>query len=91
MNLEEFVPIIVDCYSGYRADEYPICFYWNDQRYEIKEILDRWYQEDLNPEWPASDYFKIVATAGEKCILKHVLEKDAWFIIQETGPEKNHH
>jgi hypothetical protein len=53
----ELIPIEVECHSGYKADEYPKCFYWNNSRFEIKKVTDRWYQGEINPEWPASDYF----------------------------------
>lgn len=44
-----FVRIQVESYSGYRNDETPRTFIWNNRRYEIVEIirLDRqssaWY------------------------------------------------
>jgi len=53
------IPIEVECHSGYKADEYPKCFHLNNDRYEIVEIPDRWYQGELDPEWPASNYFKV--------------------------------
>jgi hypothetical protein len=42
--------IKVECHSGYKADEYPTCFYWKDEKFEIREISDRWYQGNRNPE-----------------------------------------
>jgi hypothetical protein len=55
------VPIKVECYSGYRNDETPRSFIWNNRRYEIVEIIDRWYQTSREPAVPTSDYFKIRA------------------------------
>jgi hypothetical protein len=74
------IPVKVECHAGYKADEYPKCFYRNGKWYEIKEIMDRWYQGDLNPEWPVADYFKVVTVNGEQFILKHETECDAWYI-----------
>jgi len=48
--LIDLIPIKVECYSGYKADETPRCFYWNNNVFEIKKILDRWYQGNLDPE-----------------------------------------
>ncbi|MBN1417121.1 MAG: hypothetical protein JW973_18640 [Bacteroidales bacterium] len=74
-------PIRVECHSGYKADEYPKCFYLNENKYEIKEIADRWYQGDANPEYPVTNYFKVVTVSGERFILKHEVEKDEWYMI----------
>lgn len=74
------VPVTVECYSGYKADEYPKSFALDEKKYEIRDIIDRWYQGDLNPEWPASNYFRVETTCGEKFILKHDLESDEWHL-----------
>ena len=75
------VAIKVECYSGYKADEYPRCFYLGENKYDITEITDRWYQGDLNPALPASDYFKVETTSGKQYIIKHDLENDLWFMV----------
>jgi hypothetical protein len=76
------IPIEVECYSGYKADEYPKCFYMAGNKYEIKEILDRWYQGNRDPKWIAANYFKVVTTDGKKFILKHEIEIDEWSLIK---------
>ncbi len=80
--MTEQIPIKVECYSGYRADEYPMCFYWNNDRYEVREILDRWYQGDRDPAWPVSNYFKVDTGCGGPFIIKHVPENDEWFLCR---------
>jgi hypothetical protein len=77
---KEFIPINVESYSGYRADEYPKCFYRDNERYEIKEILDRWYQGYQDPAMPAADYFRVETSSGQTCIIRHDLSADAWFL-----------
>ncbi|HOM40015.1 MAG TPA: hypothetical protein PL101_07285 [Bacteroidales bacterium] len=76
----KFIPVAVECYSGYRADEYPGAFYFNNNRYEVKEVIDRWYQGDLNPDFPVTNYFRVVTSSGETFILKHDLESDGWYV-----------
>jgi hypothetical protein len=77
----KLIPIKVECHSGYKADEYPICFYWENTKFEIKEISDRWYQIRATPDAPVANYFK-VRTAGKSIyILKHELESDQWFVV----------
>ncbi len=79
--MTRFIPIKVESYSGYKADEYPKLFYLEGNKYEISEITDRWYQGDLNPEYPVADYFKIMTPAGDQVIIRHELQQDAWFLI----------
>jgi hypothetical protein len=74
--------ISVECYSGYKADEYPKCFFFDGSRYEIKAIIDHWYQGDLNPDFPVSDYLKVETTEGQQFLLKHELQNDLWYLCQ---------
>ena len=76
------IPIKVECHSGYKADEYPKCFYWNNDRFEIQEIIDRWYQGDRDPEWPVSNYFRVDTTCGKRYIIKHDTENDEWYLCR---------
>ena len=80
--MTEMTLIKVECHAGYKADEYPVCFYWDNNRYELEEITDRWYQTDLSPEWPASEYFKVSTAQGRQYIIKHDLETDEWYLCR---------
>jgi hypothetical protein len=51
--------IQVEAYSGYKANERPVAFIFQGRRWEISEILDRWYEGGMNPEQPIVDYFKV--------------------------------
>lgn len=82
----KLVPIIVESHSGYKAGEYPICFYWMNIRFEIREISDRWYQTQITPESPLSNYFKIRTSNMSIFILKHDLETDRWFLVSPEEP-----
>ncbi|MDP4224101.1 MAG: cytoplasmic protein [Bacteroidota bacterium] len=79
--MSDLIPVLVECHSGYKADEYPRCFYLGDVRYEITEITDRWFQSDRYPEWPESDYFKVKTKSGGQYIIKHELKSDLWYIV----------
>lgn len=76
----QLIPIQVECYAGYKADETPRRFCWEDRWIEIEEVLDRWYQGDRDPEWPMADYFKVVAIGGQQYLLKHDRESDEWYL-----------
>ena len=78
----ELIPIEVKCHSGYKGDEYPVSFCWNDEIHEIREIVDRWYQGERNPEWPVSNYFKVLTNHGGSYILKHVAREDQWYLCR---------
>jgi len=75
------IPIKVECHSGYKADEYPISFYWGNIKFEIKEISDRWYHSDSTPGGSVADYFKVCTVGNSKYIIKHELGGDQWFLV----------
>ena len=68
----------VECYSGFKANERPVAFTHKGLRREIEEIIDRWYEGGIDPERPATDYFKVKTTAGETFILRYLSLFDAW-------------
>lgn len=79
------IPIKVECHSGYKADEYPISFYLENVKIEIKEISDRWYQATPTPDWPVADYFKVCTDCNTNYIIKHELKSDEWFLVAKEG------
>jgi len=70
----------VQSYAGYKADETPRRFHWEDRWIDVEEVLDRWYQAHSNPEWPMADYFKVLGADQRQYLLKHDLEGDEWFL-----------
>ena len=77
----KLIPIEVECHSSYKADKYPKYFSWNNERFEILQVTDRWYQGETNPEYPVSNYFKVETTSGVY-IIKHDLESDRWYLCK---------
>ena len=67
------LPIHVDAYSGYRANERPMQFQVDEELFEINEVEDRWYD-------PSAEYFKFLTTDGKRYVLRYSLEKDDWTI-----------
>jgi hypothetical protein len=74
-----FVPITVECHAGYKGEELPRSFTWNDRRFEIEEIVDRWYQAGRDPTVPVCDYFK-VRSVGTVFLLRMDRESFAWYL-----------
>ena len=76
--------IEVECYSGHRANERPVAFTLQDRRFEVDEIVDRWYEGGLTPGRPELRYFKIRTTEGQLFLLRYNPLFDAW---STTSPE----
>jgi len=70
--------IEVECYSGHRANERPLAFTLRDRRFEIEEIVDRWYEGGLDPGRPELQYFKVRTTEGQLFLLCYNAHFDAW-------------
>jgi protein-tyrosine phosphatase len=75
-----FEPIGVTCYEGYKASETPRSFEWNGQRFEIMEVLDRWYDNGPDTRSEVTDYFKVKTQEGATYIIKHNRLFDSWAI-----------
>jgi len=78
--MKNLFEIKVECHAGFKADEYPVRFYWDNIGFEIEEIVDRWYQGDQNTAFQAANYFKVRTIDKMNFILKHVTEQDRWFL-----------
>src|SRR4030095_3866178 len=58
------LPVYVDAYSGYKANERPCQFTLEEQIYEIDAVLDQWYE-------PSATYFKVQSTEGKTYLLRY--------------------
>ena len=65
------VPIYVEAYSGYKANERPSQFELDEQVYEIDAVLDQWYE-------PSATYFKVQSTEGKTYLLRYDEGTDEW-------------
>ena len=63
----------VECYAGYRAEERPLRFRLRERRFEIEDVLDRWYS-------PGATYFRVQADDGDVYVLRHAedVQSDTW-------------
>lgn len=86
MKRIKIIPVKVECHSGHKADEYPTCFYLNDKRFDIRQIVDRWYQSDQHPDFPAADYFKVLTNQNQQFLLKHEWKLGRWLLIVPDEP-----
>ncbi len=63
--------IKVECYAGYKGDQYPLRFTLREQVLDVKKIEDEWYG-------PSSEYFRVLASDGNIYVLRHDTEPDRW-------------
>ena len=63
--------IKVDCYAGYKGEQYPQRFTLRERILEVEEVEDQWYS-------PSSQYFRVRASDGNIYILRHDQEPDRW-------------
>jgi len=75
-----FEQIHVECYSGYKANEHPVAFIFQDRRWEVAEIVDRWYEGSSEAGRPALDYFKVRTREGKTFLLRYNALFDVWAI-----------
>ena len=72
--------VSVECYSGFKADERPVAFAFQGRRWEIAEILDRWYEGGLKAGSPQANYFKVRTTEGTLFLLRYLSLFDSWSV-----------
>ena len=63
--------IKVECYAGFKGEQYPQRFILSGLVLEVKEVEDQWYS-------PSSQYFRVRAADGNIYILRHDQEQDRW-------------
>jgi hypothetical protein len=70
-----FLPIHVDAYSGYKANERPLRFSLEERLdspvYEIAAVEDRWQD-------PNAEYFKVRTVEGKVFLLRYDKREDEW-------------
>jgi hypothetical protein len=66
------LPLRVECYSGYKADQRPVRILLHDQPFEVS-VEDTWYS-------PGFTFFRILLTTGERYVLRHQEAQDVWTI-----------
>ncbi len=78
--MRDLIPIKVECHSGYKANEYPVKFFWESNVFTIEEILDRWYQYNQDSNFPPANYYKVRSNGNKVYILKQESENNQWFL-----------
>ncbi len=77
----ELIPVKVECHSGYKADEYPRKFIWDDVEFEVKDVIDRWYEGYAKSTTQPVNYFKVKTELKGSFMLRHEIKDDRWFLV----------
>jgi len=64
------LPIHVEAYFGYKANERPRQFHLDEEIYEIAAVLDQWYEPSAT--------FKVQSTEGKTYLLRYDEQEDEW-------------
>jgi hypothetical protein len=78
----DYIEVKVECYSGYKADERPVAFTYQGNRLEVKEIVDRWYEGDLDGSKPVIDYFRVRDRDGNIYLLRYQRYLNLWSLLE---------
>jgi hypothetical protein len=79
-----FDEIEVESYSGYKGEESPRAFIHLGKRFEILEILDRWYEGSVDPKALRHDYFKVKTAGDEVFLLRHTPRYQSWTLCRHV-------
>lgn len=74
----------MECYAGYKGEESPRAFVHLARRYEILEILDRWYEGGLDPKALRHDYFRVKTREAETFLLRHTPRYQSWTLCRRV-------
>jgi hypothetical protein len=78
--------VSVECYSGYKANERPVAFTFQERRCNVAEIVDRWYEGGIEAGQPEVSYFKVRSTEGDIFLLRYLSLFDSWSIQAYKDP-----
>ena len=78
----DFMKVTVEAYSGYKAGERPPAFRVAGRRYEVTDVVDRWYGPDYL-------YFRVRAGDGNLYLLRLDEAAQEWslagFLAESTA------
>lgn len=79
MTGSQRIPLVVECYSGYAADERPVSIQLGARRIPVQAVIDRWYGED-------HAYFKLAGEDGAVYLIRQDRTSDTWELILMESP-----
>ncbi len=83
-----FEEIEVESYAGYKGQESPRGFVYQGKRYEVSEILDRWFEGGMDPQDLQHNYFKVKTITGEIFLIRYTPRFEAWTLCRQVPVPK---
>ena len=84
--MDQIEAIQVECYAGYKANETPRAFIYQERRYNILEIIDRWYEGGRKSGIPQLNYYKVRTEDNRQYIIRYNCIFDTWALMIELKP-----
>jgi hypothetical protein len=75
-----FEIIEVEGYSGFRADERPLSFFYAGRTHEVKDILESWYESSRIAGNPNYKFFRVITDNEEEHLLRYNARFRTWAI-----------
>lgn len=77
----ELLSTDVESHAGRRTGEYPTRFLGMDGWVDVAEVVDQWYQDAPDREFPVSDCLRARAHDGKHRLLRHGREAGQWSLV----------
>lgn len=84
-----FERIEVQTRDGYRTAQEPRGLTWRGRRFEIAEVVDRWYEGYVGPRRVPMRYFKVRTGEGQVLVVRYHEVFDAWSILVSENDESD--
>ncbi len=65
--------VVVETYSGYKADERPVRVTIDGEAHDVEEVEDRWYS-------PGATFFRVRLANGERYVLRRIEAQEVWVL-----------
>jgi hypothetical protein len=78
MNIFEVVPVNTRC--DQRGEESPVSFTYHDEKIDITDIVDRWYEGGIKAGGPVYNYFKVQTASSEEFLLRYNTNRHVWAV-----------
>ncbi len=79
-----FEDIKVESYAGYKGEESPRVVVYQGTRFEVEEVLDRWYEGGLDPQDVRHNYFKVKTANGDIFLIRYTPRYEAWTLCRQV-------
>jgi len=73
--------VLVECYSGHKADERPLRVQIGGQMTDVCTVEDRWYS-------PGATFFRVLLVTGERYVLRRDDAQDVWTLEAFRAAER---